>query len=64
MRGERPTWFWAVTASFILMWMISGTLSIIQIFSGNVYMGELVIILSTIFLVVVYYVVEHFLDRR
>lgn len=64
MLGKKPSWFWVVTASFILMWALSGTISIIQIFSGNVYMGEVVIIISTIILVVFYYIVEHFMDRR
>ncbi|MFH0929043.1 MAG: hypothetical protein V1818_01655 [Candidatus Aenigmatarchaeota archaeon] len=64
MLGKRPSWFWAVTASFILMWAFSGTLAIIQLFKGNVYIGEAVIIVSTIVLVVFYYIVEHFLDKR
>ena len=64
MRNEKPMWFWALTASFILAWSLAGTLSIIFILNGSVYLGEVVIIVTTIILVVVYYTADWLLEKR
>ena len=58
MRNERPTWFWAVTATVVLVWAAAGTMAIFFILNNDVYTGEAVIIAATIFLVVIYYLAE------
>lgn len=64
MRNEKPTWFWVLTASFILAWSVAGTLSIIFILNGSVYMGEAVIIIATVILVIIYYVTDWLISRK
>jgi ACR3 family arsenite efflux pump ArsB len=64
MRDEKPTWFWVLTASFILAWSVAGTLSIIFILNGSVYLGEAVIIATTIILVIVYFVTDWMIERK
>jgi hypothetical protein len=58
MRSEKPAWFWAVTASVILIWAAAGSMSVFFILNGEVYIGEAIIITATIFLVVIYYLAE------
>jgi len=64
MREEKPTWFWVITASFIMAWSVAGTVSIIFIFNGDVYLGEAIITLTTIVLVIIYYAVEWLITRK
>jgi hypothetical protein len=64
MVNEKPTWFWAVTATVILVWAAAGTMAIFFIITGDVYNGEAVIIAATIFLVVIYYLSEWVATRR
>ena len=60
MRRGRPGWFWAVTASLILAWALAGTVSISFILSGNVYFGEAVIIVSTVSVILLYYLIDRY----
>jgi len=64
MRSERPTWFWVLTAIFVIAWSVAGTLSIFFILNNNVYLGEAVVIASTIILVIVYFVAEWFIEKK
>lgn len=64
MRSEKPTWFWLVTTSIVLAWAIAGTLAIILILNGEIYVGEAIIIATTIMLVVFYHLAEWLKERR
>jgi len=60
MKNERRTWFWVITAFFILAWSIAGTFSILFITNGDVLLGEISIIITTIILVIIYFVLDWF----
>jgi hypothetical protein len=64
MISERPTWFWILTATFVIAWSLAGTLSIFFILNNNVYLGEAVVIASTIILVIIYFVAEWLIERK
>lgn len=63
MKNEKPSWFWAVTASVIVVWAAAGTVSIFFILNSEVYTGEAIIIAATIFLVLMYYTAEWMATR-
>ena len=62
MVRKRPAWFWAVTSFFIVAWALAGSISIFYIMNDSVYIGEAVIIISTLVLTMVYHLVERYID--
>jgi len=64
MERERPIWFWAVTLIFMMAWVVGGTQAILYIMEGQIILGEIVIILSTVIMVVLYYTIDWLLTRR
>lgn len=63
MREEKPAWFWALTASFIMAWSVAGTLALIFIMDNKVYLGEATIIIATVALVLIYYLADWLIGR-
>ncbi|MBN2202732.1 MAG: hypothetical protein JW700_00900 [Candidatus Aenigmarchaeota archaeon] len=61
MRG-RSILFWIVTAAFIAAWVLSGTLSLLYVYTKNVFVSEFIILFSSLALILIYYVVEPYMD--
>lgn len=62
MVRERPGWFWAITSFFVIAWALAGTVSIFYIINDSIYVGEAVIIISTLVLTMVYYLVDRYIN--
>ncbi|MFH1473623.1 MAG: hypothetical protein ABIE55_01895 [Candidatus Aenigmatarchaeota archaeon] len=64
MSRERPVWFWALIVILMMIWMLGGTQAVIYILEGQIILGEIVIIISTIIIVALYYGFEWWFTRR
>jgi len=64
MARERPAWFWAITLIFMMAWVVGGTQAVFFILEGQVILGEIVVILSTVIIVVLYYTIDWLLTRK
>lgn len=64
MEKERPSWFWAVTLIFMMGWALAGTQAILYILEGEIIIGEVIIIITTICLVVIYYIIDYLITRK
>lgn len=64
MAKERPAWFWALTLILIMSWALGGTQAVFYIVEGEIILGEIVIIVTTIILVLVYYVIDWLITRK
>jgi hypothetical protein len=64
MEKDRPSWFWALTLILIMSWALGGTQAILYIFEGQIILGEIIIIITTIILVLIYYLFDWRVSRK